>query len=61
MENFKRSTSRDFRINGQTVETILNIEELEEEEEEEEEEEPEGSEGSERGGGIPKPKKLKKS
>ena len=59
MENFKRSTSRDFRINGQTVEAILNIEESEEEEEEEEE--PEGSEGSERGGGIPKPKKLKKS
>ena len=61
MENFKRSTSRDFRINGQTVEAILNIEESEEEEEEEEGEEPEGSEGSERGGGIPKPKKLKKS
>ena len=60
MENFKRSTSRDFRINGQTVEAILNIDEMEEEEEEEEEE-PEGSEGSEGGGGIPKPKKLKRS
>ena len=43
------------------MEAILNIEESEEEEEEEEGEEPEGSEGSERGGGIPKPKKLKKS
>ena len=42
MENFKRSMSRDFRINHQAVDAILN---------EEEEAEEEGERGEEGGGG----------
>ena len=50
MENFKTSTARDFRINGQTLDNILHVN-IEEEEEEEE-----GCEGEE---GVPTAKKLK--
>ena len=56
METFKRSMSRDFRINHQAVDAILN--EGEEEEEEEGEGEGEGEEGVEVGG-PPTSKKLK--
>lgn len=44
METFKRSMSRDFRINHQAVDAILNEGEDEGEMEEEETEEREGSE-----------------
>ena len=74
MENFKRSTSRDFRINHQTVEAILNDGSFEEEEEGEEGGIQSGESGGEeeRGGGggggpsngscsVPKAKKLKRN
>ena len=73
MENFKRSTSRDFRINHQTVEAILNDDGSFEEEEEDEggiqSDESGGEEGGGGGGGgpsngsrsAPKAKKLKRS
>ena len=48
MENFKRSTARDFRINSQTVDAIFN-ESIEEEEEEDEEENGEEGGGEEDG------------
>lgn len=54
METFKRSTSRDFRINGQTLEAILNDSE-EEEESAESEEDDRGDDAA------PRPKKLKKT
>lgn len=54
METFKRSTSRDFRINGQTLEAILNDTE-EEEESAESEEDDRGDDAA------PRPKKLKKT
>ena len=41
MEHFKRSTSRDFKINGATLEAVLRESSDDEEEEEEEEEEAE--------------------
>jgi len=53
METFKRSTSRDFRINGQTLEAILN--DIEEEEESAESEEDDRGDDA-----APRPKKLKK-
>ena len=53
MENFKRSTSRDFRIDGQTVEAIFN--DIEEEESGESEEDDRGDDEA------PRPKKLKKT
>lgn len=61
MDKFKRSTARDFRINNQTVDAILNedaIEEDEEEEEEEEQVEPEADDQKDR---PPEAKKLKRS
>jgi len=54
METFKRSTSRDFRINGQTLEAILN--DIEEEEESAESEEDDRGDDA-----APRPKKLKKT
>ena len=41
MEHFKRSTSRDFKINGATLEAVLRESSDDEEEDEEEEEEEE--------------------
>ena len=70
MENFKRSTSRDFRINHQAVEAILNDGSFQEEEEEVAEggSGESGREEEGRGGGpsngvcsAPKAKKLKRS
>lgn len=46
MEHFKRSTSRDFKINGATLEAVLR-ESSDDEEEDEEEEEEEGEEEAE--------------
>ena len=66
MEAFKRSTSRDFRINHQAVDAILNEDEGEEMEgekgegkegEDEVEEEEEGEESPEEG--FPRSKRLK--
>lgn len=56
METFKRSTSRDFRINGQTLEAILNDSDIEEEEESAESEEDDRGDDA-----APRPKKLKKT
>ena len=44
MEHFKRSTSRDFKINGATLEAVLRESSDDEEEDEEEEEEEEEAE-----------------
>ncbi len=60
MDKFKRSTSRDFRINHQAVDAVFNENAIEEEEEEEDRVEAEGNghPGEER---PPKTKKLKRS
>ncbi len=61
MDKFKRSTSRDFRINHQAVDAVFNENAIEEEEEEKEdgvEAEGNGRAGEER---PPKTKKMKKS
>lgn len=63
MENFKRSTARDFRINCQAVDAILNDNTIEEEEEEEGSGESGGEGGvmeNGDGGQAPKAKKLKR-
>lgn len=44
MEHFKRSTSRDFKINGATLEAVLRESSDDEEEDEEEEEREEEAE-----------------
>ena len=57
METFKRSMSRDFRINHQAVDAILNEEEEDQVEEEEGEREKAGKEG-ENGPPVSKRRKL---
>ena len=68
METFKRSTSRDFRINHQAVDAILNEDEEEKEEGEMEGEGERGVEGEVEGEkgvqdgreeGLPRAKRLK--
>lgn len=53
MEPFKRSTARDFRINAQTVENILDEDNISSEGSEEE--------GGEEGEEPPKAKRLKRT